>query len=293
LTITDPTGKDPEATLNLNIQAMDKISQEGETVAESLSKKQSEYSEKVKIAQEREPSWYSEARKMSTDPRSIDALRRQLAKSNPDYAKAVQEQAATRQELESLQQKAIKSARKLKGAKTYLYKQGEELVKRIDTLEAREALTRAQARVGGSLYEIEKQIGEVKPKEWIPLKPTRGAGSTGNKKSAPFQRALSVGGRYGGRILLRAGGGVLSNLGVLTAGDDSTALFEIVMAAACKKGPYLCAAAGYFTLSLRAAEVRQTMIDNIRDMYPDDPRGERAEELIKMSCLYPSAACRW
>lgn len=90
------------------------------------------------------------------------------------------------------------------------------------------------------------------------------------------------------RLALRS----LNVLPVATAKNDGEAIWGLLVMHLCTKVPAGCAAVAVTSLFIEAGEARQGLIDNIRARYPGDSYGERAESLIKMSCLYPTAACR-
>jgi RHS repeat-associated protein len=119
-------------------------------------------------------------------------------------------------------------------------------------------------------------------------------GSSGNRRSGPVQRWQSYGRLFGrsARVVGSIAGSALNWASVLTASDEGSAAAGILLVYGCRAGPKLCLAAALTAASLAGAEQRHRMIDRIRDMHPDDPYGNKAEQMIKDSCLYFTAACR-
>jgi hypothetical protein len=108
------------------------------------------------------------------------------------------------------------------------------------------------------------------------------------------QRWQSYGRLFGrsARVVGSIAGSALNWASVLTASDEGSAAAGILLVYGCRAGPKLCLAAALTAASLAGAEQRHRMIDRIRDMHPDDPYGNKAEQMIKDSCLYFTAACR-
>lgn len=144
-------------------------------------------------------------------------------------------------------------------------------------------------RKGTSVVEgapLPKSIADRLPKSFSPRLGGGGGGASGGGLKGIFSGL--------GGILstpLRAGLAVLNWMSVLTASDEGSAAFGVLMVQLCRS-PYLCAVALMSSLAPMGGETRQRMIDDIRSLYPSDPYGERAEDMIKFSCLYASAACR-